>query len=208
MTNTTLGNTGSANDKLRSDIVRKIRLQRGVHDVFEDKTRTILVAQKLINVVMTAFITLIVFADFGLIGILLPQYSGQPVMIIVGVVSFVLFVMNAIADVFGISDQHTGHLRAIQLYADLLRDIKQSYYDSDDMAISTDMLQQFNDRYMQITFSSLNVGGRRFERGLAIYLRRRAIRLAIKENPFENWWERRKRAGKLVPVCLDREGQI
>lgn len=197
-----------ANDKLRSEIVRKIRLQRGVHDVFEDNARRLLTVQKVINVIMTAFITLIVFADFGLIGKILPQYSGDPAIITVGVMSFVLFVMNALADVFSLSSRYTDHLRAIQLYSDLLRDIKQSQTASYDESTEREILLQFDNRYMQITLSSLNLGGRKFEHGETIYLRRCARRLAKKEAPFASCWAIKKRATELVADCLEKEGQI
>lgn len=198
----------NAIEKLQSDLVRKIRLQRGVHDVFEGRARALLTIQKTINVVITAFITLIVFADFGLIGKVIPQYSGQPASITVGVIAFILFVMNALADVFGLSNRHTDHLRAIQLYSDLLRDIKQLKASNHDSDTEREVLLQLNDRYMQITFSTLNVGGRRFVRGEKIYLRRRALRLAKKEAPFAYWWTIRKRAEELVSACSEKEGQI
>jgi hypothetical protein len=208
VTNTIINISEITIDKLRTDLVRKIRLQRGVHDVFEGKARALLTAQKTINVVFTAFITLIVFADFGLIGKILPHFSGQPASITVGVISFIIFVMNALADVFGLSSRYTDHLRAIQLYSDLLRDIKQSKVNTYDSVTEREVLMQLNDRYMQITFSSLNVGGRRFVHGETIYLRRRALRLAKKEAPFAYWWTIRKRAQELVSECLDKEGNI
>lgn len=208
MKNSVDGDIVTASDKLLSDIVRKIRLQRGVHDVFEDNARRLLTVQKVINVVATAFITLIVFADFGLINKILPEYSGDPAIITVGVMSFILFVMNALADVFGLSSRHTEHLRAIQLYSDLLRDIKQSQTADYDASTGREILLQFDNRYMQLTLSSLNLGGRKFERGETIYLRRCARRLAKKESPFASCWTIKKRANELVADCLEKEGQI
>lgn len=190
--------------EFRKDLIRKIKLQRGVHDVFEDKTRRLLTFQKLINVVFTAFITLIVFADFGLIEKLSPKYSGQPAMLTVGVISFIIFTINSIADVLHLSNRNADHLRAIQQYTDLLRSIKKSHFSGHDTATEREILIQLNDRYMQLSSSVFNVGGKNFAKGQAIYLRRRAKRLTRKMYPFACWWTINKKASLREMSELDQ----
>ncbi len=192
-------NHHSTCETLREELTRKIKLQRGIHDYYEDITRLWLTIQKTINVVVTAFITLIIFADFGLIEKLFPSYSGTKAMLTVGSISFLLFVINALADVFRLSTKHIEHLHAIQLYTSLLQDIRKAKSSGHPDKTELELLHQFNDRYMQISVSVLNVGGRKFERAQRVYLRRRARRKAIQDKPFAKWSTINKNASKIDP---------
>tara|TARA_R110001583_G_scaffold38292_4_gene123751 strand:- start:5117 stop:5686 length:570 start_codon:yes stop_codon:yes gene_type:complete len=158
-------------------LVKDIKLQKGVHDIFEDSYRRLIVFQKSLNTIFSAFITLIVFADFGLIEWIDSSWSGIPVMLTVGIISFVLFVMNALYEVFQVSNSFNEHARAIQLYSDLLLDLELAKQ-------KTDSLENYRKRYMDVARLSVKVGRRRFEKARQLYIRNRMIREQLKKNPF------------------------
>jgi hypothetical protein len=172
--------------RLLEDLIRKIRLHRGVHDVHLDKNRALLNFLKVFNIVSSSIITLVIFADFGLIKVIFPNLNNFWVMLVVGFISFFLFLLNSIINSFNIDHCEFEHGRAIELLSDLLRDIRKIDFESIEDKSKELLINQFNDRYMQITFSTINIGGRKFEKANAIYLKRQARKLAIKENPFQN----------------------
>lgn len=195
-------------NNLQNDLVRRIRLQRGVHDILEDKTKRLLSLQKVINVFASSFITLVVFADFGLMAKIAPSVSGFPVMLSVAVTAFIIFVLNALYDVFSIADKNSTHLRAIQQYTDLLSDMKKAKYSSIAEEIAEETLLQLHSRYLQISASSTNAGGNMFDKAQEKYLQRRAIRKAREENPFASTREIKQRAQALTEICKEEEGKI
>jgi hypothetical protein len=166
------------------DLVRKIRLQRGVHDILEERSGLLLNAQRSVNLIGSAFITLIVFADFGLINTLAPTFSGSPTLLAVGSLSFFIFIMNTIADLFSLSATNNSHLQAIQQYTYLLSDIKKNKHGSPTRSIDTRDINQFYDRYLQISNNTNNASGKKFDKAQQKYLKRRAIRIATKKIPF------------------------
>lgn len=193
---------------LQQDLVRKIRLQRGVHDILEDQTQTLLSLQKTVNVCTSAFITLVVFADFGLVVKLAPPLSGLPVMLSVAVMAFLVFLMNALFDVFSIAEKNATHLQAIQQYTDLLSDLKKAKYSSQTGGIDEKTLMQCLSRYLQISASATNAGGNKFDKAQEKYLKRRALRKAREGNPFASSKEIKKTAAQLTEECKKEEGEI
>lgn len=193
---------------LQHDLVRRIRLQRGVHDILEDKTKRMLSFQKVINVFTSAFITLVVFADFGLLTKLAPSVSGFPVMLGVATAAFLIFILNTLYDVFSIAEKNATHLRAIQQYTDLLSELKKSKYSSDTNQIEENTLLQFHSRYLQISASSNNAGGHKFDTAQQRYLVKRALRKAREDNPFATTKEIKSRAKALIEACKEEEGEI
>ena len=194
--------------RFQEDLVRKIRLQRGVHDVLEDSTSLLLKWQKIVNVVITSFITLIVFADFGLINDIAPAYSGKPASITVGLIAFSLFVINSLADVFQLSSRNSEHQQSIQFYTDLLADLKKNQAAEHEMNTKREILQQQHEHYLQITNFSKKIGGNKFERAQSKYLKRKAIRLAKKKEPFLGYFKSRKEAKLLADNVFKSEGKI
>lgn len=195
-------------DSFQKDLVRKIRIQRGVHDFLEDKTKFLLNTQKLINVTLSALITLVIFSDFGLLTEIFPSFSGKPAMLLTGCMSLIIFIVNLTADVFSLSENNAKHLQTIQQLTDLLSDIKKSKYSNEDQSIKNDRLQEFYERYLQISNSAINPGGKAFDRAQARYLQRRAIKIAIQQNPFSKRKDLLANATSLASQCSESEGEI
>jgi len=193
---------------LRRDLVRKIRQQRGVHDQLADAVRWQIAVLKTSNVIVTAFMSLVVFADFGLILKLAPQLSGFVVSLTVGCAAFLLFVANALADTFNIHERHASHQRTIHQLSELLRDVRKAYLESLPPEQAKPILHQLNERYMHIMAASENVGTRQFELAQAAYLRQQARRLARKEDPFASWFTVRKRAREKVKLWQEVESEL
>ncbi|QFS88099.1 MULTISPECIES: hypothetical protein [unclassified Marinobacter] len=193
---------------LESDLIRRIRLQRGVHDILEDKTQNWLSFQKIVNVCSGAFITLVVFADFGLISKLAPSASGLPVMLSVAVTALLVFIMNALYDVYSVSEKNATHLQAIQQYTDLLSDLKKAKYSNPQKRIDEATLMHCLSRYLQISASATNAGGNSFDKAQEKYLKRRALRKAREEIPFGSKKEVEQRAKSLTGQCKESEGEI
>lgn len=198
----------SGEDKdLLSSVVKKIRLQRGMHDYVESNLSQYITVLKITNVLFSSFITLIVFADFGLIEKLYPSISGLPVQIAIGVVSFFLFVLNVLADVFQLEDKKLSHLNAIQQYTALLNEIKNEYARTSGN-IEAARVIKFNEQYLEITKNIIQIGGRRFTKAHSEYLKKRCYKLAIERQPFESKKVLIKASKSLVEECEKIEGLI
>ena len=201
-------NSARYEQNLQSDLVRRIRLQRGVHDILEDRTQSLLSFQKVVNVGTSAFITLVVFADFGLVEKLAPSISGLPAMLAVAVIALLVFIMNALYDVYSVAEKNATHLQAIQQYTDLLSDLKKAKYSNSSEQIDDATLMQCLSRYLQISASATNAGGNKFDKAQEKYLKRRALRRAREEIPFGSKAEIVKRAKSLTEQCKKAEGEI
>jgi hypothetical protein len=198
----------TSEDKLLFDLIRKIRQQRGIHDIFLDSSRLWMKAIKIFNIVSSSIVTLIVFADFGIINKIFPSLDNFWVMLTVGIISFMIFLCNALVNTFNIDNKEVEHKRAIELYSDLLRDIRKTHLDKLKDKVKEITLNQFNDRYMQITFSVIGIGGKSFIKSQSKYLRRQARRMAIKENPFLRPWQIKKQALKFVKEYQKQEHKL
>lgn len=194
-------------EELLKSVVRKIRLQRGVHDFSESRLSRYLTSLKVINVLFSSFITLIVFADFGLIEKLLPSISGLPVQLTIGVLSFFLFVINVLADVFHLEDKKVSHLNAIQQYTTLLNEIKNEYAKTAGNIEAT-RVTKFNEQYLEIAKSVIKIEGRKFTIAYNEYLKKRCYKLALERQPFSSKTDLMKASKSLVVECTKIEGRI
>ena len=193
---------------LQSDLIRKIRQQRGVQDHLSEALQKQVISLKAANVVISAFITLVVFADFGLIAKIAPSIRSTTVMLTIGTLSLVLFIANALAEAFSIQERLATHFTTIHLLSELLRDIRKAELGPTDADKQKVVLEQFNDRYMQIMAVSPNVGASRFEKAQAAYLRHQARRLARKDKPFASWWTIRRIAEDYVGEWKSKETEL
>jgi hypothetical protein len=194
------------NFEAMENLARKIRLQRGVHDIFQDRLEKISKAQKVINVIFSSFVTLIVFADFGLFAKILPEFSGTPVMLTVGLLSFALFVINSLSDVFQITSRQLSHQKAIENYTVLLSDLKVT--SQAEIPLAQEMLEQLVERYLRISSDAINFGGNEFDKAQKKYLKKRAAIYCIRKNPYIKWYKLRSEAEQTYKQALENEGRI
>jgi len=178
-----------------------------VHDHIEDKISQFIKIQKIINVLFSSFITLVVFADFGLIEKLAPDFSGLPTQITIGILSFILFIVNVLSDVFQIPDKKLSHLKAIQQYTELLSEIKNENASTNGTIVATKVVE-FNEKYLQITRNAIQIGGRIFTKSHIKYIQKKCIALAAQKHPFDSKKEILNKSKSLVSDCESLEGKI
>jgi len=165
------------NIKPMEELAEKIRLQRGVHDIYLDRLMLFVTIQKILNVIISCFVTLIVFADFGLIEKTFPQYSGIPVMISVGLLSFILLIINSLSEVFQFSTKQLSHQSTIYKYTLLLTKVKLCIQKNE-----TDRHEDLSKEYLNISNDSINFGGKKFDRARKNYMYRKLKSSFIKKD--------------------------
>jgi len=186
------------------NLAAKIRLQRGVHDISLGRLMFYSNALKIINVVFSCFVTLIVFADFGLVAAVIPSFSGLPAMILVGILSFIILIANIMSDVFNVNSRITRHVQAIDKYTELLKDIINLKQREHDLTV----FDIYNDRYLEISRYSNGFLGYAFDEAKKKYYMKIAIAHAIKINPFLSRNKIKKIAVDSYREVLERERRL
>jgi hypothetical protein len=89
-----------------------------------------------------------------------------------------------------------------------LRDIKDSHLENENDQVQETLISSFNQRYIQISYTSVKFTDRQFKKGQAGYLRSQARRMVKKEKPFMWWWEVREKAKNKVAEWKEKEGKL
>lgn len=174
---------------LLDDISWKIDLQRDVHAYYEIKWKRYSIFIKTILIVFPAFLTFAAFSDFNFLQIFLPSLTEHVLRLSIGLISFVLFLVGVVSELFGVVIRHEQHRDAIEKYSELRREIREV-----EQEITNEQLRSFNQRYIAISNSSLSLSTAEYRKAVGYRLRDKALRGARKRDPFGSWWAIRKSA--------------
>jgi hypothetical protein len=92
--------TNESLSSLKSDLVRKIRLQIGVHSFYESRTRKVATIHKTINIILSTMISLLAFSDVSLMSTYIDFLDPDLTRFTIGVFAFLLFLENVLVEVF------------------------------------------------------------------------------------------------------------
>lgn len=179
--------------QLREDLLRKAKLQRGVHSYFEEQTQAFAIAWRIGALVVPAIMAFVAIADSTILAMVGIEMDAERARAILGVLGVIWFVVSVLADTFGIQERHREHRRAVERYTELLRDLKKAPISDEEDA---SLLAQYEKRYLEIAESSRKVMDSCFDKGEAGYRRRQARRAARREHPFAMPWTLEKLARK------------
>jgi hypothetical protein len=172
----------------------------------EHRTRIGSTIFKTLNIVLPAVIALLAFSDINYVSTYLPWLTEGLVRLTIGIFGFLLFLVDVLAEVFDVSEKHAKHREAINLYSDLLRDLRTVKLDNESPEMRDKILQVFNQRYLQTTITTVNLTHKEFTKAEAHYLRYRAERHARRDDPFAWPWKVRKVAKQKAKDLLILEG--
>ena len=196
-------------DGIYRDLVRRIRVQRGLHRYYELRTRFSATLIRVINIVLPAHIVFFVFSDITTFSRYVPWLTPFVVEIFIGVAGFILFITSILTEVFKGDRRHLDHRRAIERCAELLQEIKLCDLQAMSGKMRGEAFENFHKRYLQITVTSPTFTDKQFERASAYLLRQKALKLARRENPFAHPWRIRKIAlSKVKEVLEDEEFEL
>jgi hypothetical protein len=187
---------------LYEGLLRKIRLQRGLHRYYELRTRRTANLVKSLNIILPAHIVFLVFSDVAALSSHLHWLTPQLIGGLIGATGFILFVTSVLTEVFKGDQRHLDHRQAIENLAELLQEIEISDVRDKSPEMRRDLFENFNKRYRQITITSPKFTDKQFDRAVAYLLRSKARKLARKENPFANWLMLDKLAKRKVAEVL------
>jgi len=195
------------NDVL-SELVAKIRLHRGVQEFCAEKASTRTRGLQVLNVTGSSLITLVAFSDFGVLKRLFPLLTDFYVMLGVGTMGFILFLANALSHVFSLVEKEAKHRRTVEMYSEILRDLRKSLAEELSEETRSEVLQQFQDRFMDLQFSAISVVGIDFDRAQANYTRRSLVRMARRDHPFAAPWTIRKHAKAAAAKWQEEQSRL
>ena len=192
--------------ELLQDVIRKIRIQRGLHAVFEQRTKSLSVFLKVINISLSSLVATLAFSDTQILRILLPFIDSSLVLLYIGGIGFLLFIGNILIEVFSIHQHHQEHRMAIELFTSLLREIKEKLQDSD--VNQSSLAEIYNQRYLQVVTNTRKFTNRQYSKSHPKYVRSNCRRLVLKKNPFIRPWKIREAAIANVDAWHEKESQI
>ena len=190
---------------LLEDLVRKTKQKRGTHGYLEELYGKRNKAVVILNVFGSSIISLLAFSDIDILSKILMINSFDILKIILGLIGFVMFIVNVLSQIFNLTEMRMLHRKAVELYSDLLRDIRQAHAHSENNQISQELLEAFNNRYLQTTIAAVPVTISKFEKAEAGDLRHEANRRALRINPFAKYWQLRKLAKEQVEEVKKRQ---
>ena len=197
------------NDEMWNELIKKIRLQRGLHRCYELQTRYISTVIRIVNIALPAHIIFLAFSDLASLNRYISWLTPVNVELTIGVSGFALFVVNVLTEVYKGDLKHVEHRKAIERYTELLQEITISGAPQGGSGKSAKMrsetFENFNKRYLQITVTSPTFTDKQFEKGMVYLLKSKATKSARKENPFAPFWQIRKIAKDKVSDILDDE---
>jgi hypothetical protein len=177
---------------LRNDLEKKINLQRGVNSYFEQRGKLISILIKTVLIVLPAFLTFIAFSDFVFLKYYVPSLSEETLRLIIGLISFSLFIIGVISEVFNVTVVHERHRESIEQYSALLREMKEL-----PPQCSEEQLKLLNQKYTFISGSSPSISPKDFNKAESFHLKNELLRDARKADPFGCTWDIRKKAKEL-----------
>lgn len=192
-------------DGIYRGLVRKIRVQRGLHRYYELRTRFSATLIRVINIVLPAHIVFLVFSDLTTLKQYIRWLTPIVVELLIGGAGFVLFVTSILTEVFKGSQRHLDHRRAIERCTELLQEIELCDLQSMSAKMRGEAFENFHKRYLQITVTSPTFTDKQFERATSYLLRSKALKLARRENPFAHCWQIRRIARSKVKDILEDE---
>ena len=184
--------------KLQDDLAYKIRQKRGAHGVLEEKFKKITSIYDIVNIVATALISLLAFSSLSTLSSIFPSITKETLSILIGSLSFFLFVINVIFRIKGYDLKSTQHREAVQVYSQILRDIGAYKEQAPKNIIDKAAIESFNMRYIQSTFSVIKITNKEFENAERKFIKHMAMRRAKINNPFMFPWQIRKVAKEKV----------
>lgn len=175
------------------DLKRKIDLQRGVHSFYEIRARRLAILTKVILIIFPALLTLAAFSDFNFLHKFVPNLTEEGIRLSIGIVSFILFVVGVLSEIFGVTIKHEKHREAIEQYSELRREFREAQ-----QPISDEVAKVFNQRYIAISSTAIPLNSAKFGKAEKYHLKHQAFRKAVKENPFGFFFTIRKRASEIA----------
>ena len=174
-------------DEIIDDLERKIKVQRDNHSFFEQKRKNISIWIKCINIIIPGIITFIAFSDFDFLTKHFNINNFKSI-IIIGLLSFILFLISIFDEIFKLTSNYQSHRLAIEQYSLLLRDIKifKKEIDQCDHEDIVNAVENYNQRYLQISSSSITFTDKEFLQALKASQIKEIIKVEIVKNPFQN----------------------
>ena len=192
---------------IEAALERKSILQRSIHSYFEHRSRIISVIVTSVGIILPAMLTFIVFSDISFLKQYIPSINPNNLKLVIGLSSFLLFLLAVFDQIFQITTRHNEHRRAIELYTQLLRDMTIAELGNVSGDESNFKLELFNQRYLQVSSNTIHFTEDKFARAEKAHLKYRAIRKARKELVFAWPWQVNKRA-KVIAETLYNEEKI
>ncbi|WP_455381459.1 hypothetical protein [Salinispira pacifica] len=194
-----------SDESIYVDLVKKIRLQRGLHRYYELRTRYVATVIRVINIVLPAHIVFLVFSDITSLSSVIRWLTPAVIKFTIGGAGFVLFITSLVTEVFKGDRRHLDHRRAIERYSELLQEIELSDFGGRSAKMRGELFESYHKRYLQITVTSPTFTDKQFEVAMTYLIRSKALKLARKENPFASPWQARRIAKRKVPEVLSDE---
>jgi hypothetical protein len=190
---------------MKANLEHRVLLQRSAHSYYEHRSRIVSIVVTAVSIILPATVAFIAFTDVSFVKTYLPWVNENIMKISIGLGSLVLFLLAVFDQIFQITTRHNEHRRAIELYSQLLMDIRNAKLDGVPAKELNIRLEQFNHRYLQIASNSLSFTEGKFARAEKAYLKQRALRQARKELVFAWPWKIRRRAKAIAQMLHDKE---
>jgi hypothetical protein len=180
-------------------------LQRSAHSFYEHRSRIVSIFVTAVSIILPAMVAFIAFTDISFVKEYLPWIDQNNLRISMGFGSLVLFLLAVFDQIFQITTRHNEHRRAIELYSQLLMDIRNANLSGVPTKEGNIRVEQFNHRYLQIAANTLSFSEGSFARAEKAYLKNRALGQARKEHVFAWPWKIRRRAKAIAQMLYEKE---
>jgi hypothetical protein len=190
---------------MKAGLEYRVLLQRSAHSYYEHRSRIVSIVVTAVSIILPATIAFIAFTDISFVKAYLPWISQNALKLSIGFGSLVLFLLAVFDQIFQITTRHNEHRRAIELYSQLLMDIRNATLDGVPIKETRIRVEQFNHRYLQIAANTLSFTEGKFARAEKAYLKMRALRQARKELVFAWPWKIRTRAIAIAQMLHEKE---
>ena len=190
---------------MKDDLERKASVRRSAHAYYEHRSRIVSVFVTAISIILPAIIVFIAFTDISFVKVYVSWVDINDLRVAMGIGSLVLFLLAVFDQIFQITNRHNEHRRAIELYSQLLMDIRTVHLDGVPTKERNIRLDQFYQRYLQIASNTLSFTENGFSKAEKAYHKKRALRQARKELSFAWPWKIRRRAKAIAKVLYEQE---
>jgi len=190
---------------MKADLERNTVLQSSAHSYYEHRSRIVSIVVTAVSIILPAIIAFIAFTDISFVKTYLPWVELTDLRMTMGFGSLVLFLLAVFDQIFQITTRHNEHRRAIELYSQLLMDIRIANMDGVPQKESNIRVEQFNQRYLQIASNTLSFTEGQFARAEKAFLRKRALHQARKELVFASPWKIRSKAKEIAKLLYEKE---
>ncbi len=163
-----------------NEFIKKIRLQKALHSYYENLCKPWGMTIKVFLFILPAIVTFLAFSDLEIFKTFCPNVQKETIYVIISLISFVLFILTVLSEIFNIDLKCKLHRDAINRLV-RLRDNYMDEFNKSEESEKINITKKYKELYYEIIQSSLEFTDGQYLKGMEYYVKRTKKKIELKD---------------------------